>query len=1235
MSFPLHTRRDFLGNITGLACIALLMLGTAPPVRATWYGENVADGSDIMMMDVRWPWWPESTYFANWNFAVNPSGINGYGGFTGGPRALEPDHRPDFDPEVQAAFRAGSVWSFWGSNKEGEPVRVVASSEFAYPRQYIGEGASGSLGGPVWPFIKQDRWYRMMMRVWEPAGVENPQFSYMGRWVKDVAVQEWHLYGIVRLPVPASSFKANAGFLEDFGNGGRSVRSMHRRLGCCRKDGAWLKSDTVTFDVPAKRGQMDTYWVVNVLPDCEQEFLAMELSSNPALLPQKLKGEPLELGKKHAFTVQQPALPTLDRPEVRNVTALGNGAQVVVAWEIPASAAPQFSYKVEVFDNASCKGQPLKILEERMPTVRTALLDVVVAKPTVRLTITDVFDQPAPPVIVAVTNAAPPAAAKAGTAVPGLEYELLIAEKTRLQNVFYPASEKSEQSRTEKHHWVALAELKEGRRVQSGIARGFDTELRGERHSGYAFRFTGLLRAPAAGLYVLSMQGSDGYRIALDGKDALIYDGPHGPAEKTAVLNLAKGDHPLAVDYFVDRSSSPFFKMEWQGPGLARQEIPSTALLHAESGQSPQAVLTAKGGTDGTATIAVNVDPKGHAIVNTRLFLGALQIAESTSAALRFSGPMPEGASTVWARVTFDNDHTLDSEPMTVNVTGPEVNGWALGVAGEAKSRRGIWQTAPDAFSFFGEGEYVITRKVKGDFTLTCRIDDYAGAKKEPVHPASWIGLSVREFADKNNYGWGREFGLMQTGGYGLRTTANFSDLGGGRISDHVIAKDRPWLRVVRQGSHWTAWTSADGTAWELGASHFIPAREEMDAGLVFRALPQDARAYFQAKVSHLKIEPGLAKDLTIPAPVPAKNTGGPRLTGIVMAPSDPMIVVARSSSTGLLRSTDGGKSWAAANGALTGAANIVRSVAIHPQDPQIMLRATGRGTDSGLWLTRDGGKVWEALAFPCDFDGEGPSALCGEVVAFDPVTPEIAWAGCETGGFFRSEDGGKTWTRIGAEGERITAVSVSRWMRGTKNLAQLQVVTCPDEWMPLLGRGAPARRASVPLARDYHSTDGGLTLRKMSERPDLGYFNFTFEKGYPSESPYATTHGILKALSDGERTYLFPPAKNLDWLRPVTALGYSALSEGVAGRTLTQALDPAKPGDLSRSDFFSFGWNWVSLAGDRPTSGLIAVSGEMKQGKQWWLLATDGLYRSDDGGTTLEKILNEKERACWKGTAE
>ena len=69
-------------------------------------------------------------------------------------------------------------------------------------------------------------------------------------------------------------------------------------------------------------------------PEGEHEFVAMELCSNRAMLPQLLKGEPLELEKKHAFTVKQPELPALNRPEVRAVKVEANGKQVAVSWEI-------------------------------------------------------------------------------------------------------------------------------------------------------------------------------------------------------------------------------------------------------------------------------------------------------------------------------------------------------------------------------------------------------------------------------------------------------------------------------------------------------------------------------------------------------------------------------------------------------------------------------------------------------------------------------------------------------------------------------------------------------------------------------------------------------------------------------------------------------------------------------------------------------------------------------------
>ncbi|MCX6996899.1 MAG: PA14 domain-containing protein, partial [Kiritimatiellaeota bacterium] len=536
--------------------------------------------------------------------------------------------------------------------------------EYTYPQQYVNEGASGSLGSPCWPFMKNGAWYTMMMRVWEPAGATNAQSCYIGRWIKEVSSGQWHLYGIMRLPVPGSSFQGNNGFLEDVGNVGRSVRSLYRRLGYYRKAGEWRSSNKVTINVDRKNGQFDNYWVVQVKPEGDHEFLAMELSWNPALMPLKLSGAPLEFGKQHLFSVKQPAQPALDKPQVASLSAESNGRQVLVKWELAATSSPQFLYRIEVFNNTACQGAPIAVRQERMPTVRTVLLDAVAANPTVRFSMTDVFDQAAEPRVVAAKAAAKPSPATSATMAQGLSYELLHKFKDDAK--------------------LSLAEMGVGKLLRQGVARGFDTSLAVALGRRYAFRFKGFLRAPAGGLYVLRMQGSDGYRISVDGREALAWDGPHGPAERAASANLAKGDHALAVDYFVDTSPSPFFKLEWEGHSLPRQEIPLSALVHEDAGQTPVATLTTSGGSDGNAALKVDVNARGHAINKAQLFLGTMQIAESADATLTYAGPMLEGTNTVWVRVTYDNNCTMDSQPTALVVKGPPMKeGWALSVVGE------------------------------------------------------------------------------------------------------------------------------------------------------------------------------------------------------------------------------------------------------------------------------------------------------------------------------------------------------------------------------------------------------------------------------------------------------------------------------------------------------------------------------------------------------------------------
>jgi hypothetical protein len=354
-----------------------------------------------------------------------------------------------------------------------------------------------------------------------------------------------------------------------------------------------------------------------------------------------------------------------------------------------------------------------------------------------------------------------------------------------------------------------------------------------------------------------------------------------------------------------------------------------------------------------------------------------------------------------------------------------------------------------------------------------------------------------------------------------------------------------------------------------------------------------------------------------------ARGTAGDRLTGVVMARSDPRVVVLRSSGRGLLRSTDGGATWSPANGTLGGDDLHVRSVAVHPVDARVLLRA-GNG---GLWKTTDAGASWTRLDFPGDFDGRGPSALCGEVVAFDLKDPAVVYAGSESKGFFRSPDGGATWASLGLAGERVTAVVVWPWEKhypaAARGLSQIAVATCPDRWMGLLGRGEPAVKTSATVSRGYRSPDGVRTLAVADERADTGFYNLTFDKALMTvnEMRYATSHGVQAQVFEGWNMALYPAAKHLEWRRPFTAVASSARGDLKFGWTFAQALDPEQPARLSRSERWAFEWQWAEPAGDAPTGGLIAACGDVHAGDTWWFLHTDGLYRSDDAGRTRRRV--------------
>jgi hypothetical protein len=95
----------------------------------------------------------------------------------------------------------------------------------------------------------------------------------------------------------------------------------------------------------------------------------------------------------------------------------------------------------------------------------------------------------------------------------------------------------------------------------------------------FAVVWTGVLRVPADGRYVLSLESDDGSRLFLDGKAIVDNDGVHGMREASGAADLKAGDHDLRIEFF-QNDGLVGCRAKWETAGLDKQVIPATAFFH-------------------------------------------------------------------------------------------------------------------------------------------------------------------------------------------------------------------------------------------------------------------------------------------------------------------------------------------------------------------------------------------------------------------------------------------------------------------------------------------------------------------------------------------------------------------------------------------------------------------------------------------------------------------------------
>ncbi|MGB4771978.1 MAG: hypothetical protein WBP58_10985 [Chitinophagaceae bacterium] len=255
-----------------------------------------------------------------------------------------------------------------------------------------------------------------------------------------------------------------------------------------------------------------------------------------------------------------------------------------------------------------------------------------------------------------------------------------------------------------------------------------------------------------------------------------------------------------------------------------------------------------------------------------------------------------------------------------------------------------------------------------------------------------------------------------------------------------------------------------------------------------------------------------------------------------------------------------------------------------------------------GFWKTEDAGKSWKPL-----FDNEGTLSVGSFDVA--KSNPNIIYLGSGEANIFRaslpgmgvykSEDGGKSWKHIGLE----NTSTISRVIIHPSNPNHVYVAASGNEWSNNKERGL------------YETTDGGKTWKRLINDDPNGVIDLVMHPTDPKTMYASTWNRIRLRWSD-------PTPQDGDFIRKTTDGGktWTRLTNGLPQTKFTGRVGIA----LSRSNpniLYAYIDNHTPKR--EPKAGELDPYGRPIQvipfGVQVW--------RSDDAGQSFAKVSTEDDK--------